>query len=66
MNRYKVAVEGINYSLIFSWINPKYLVLDDTRGMKEYKDCGFHFAAALKGLKLSVVLLLLALLCYGS
>lgn len=41
--------------LIFCKINPEYLVLEGTRGMKEYKDYGFHFKGAMKGFWMSIV-----------
>jgi hypothetical protein len=41
--------------LLFSFINPKFLILPGTEGMKEYKDYFFHFKGFLKGSMLSVI-----------
>lgn len=42
--------------LIFCYINPKYLVLEGTEGLKEYKDYGFHLRAAFKGFLFTVII----------
>lgn len=41
--------------LIFCYINPKYLIFEGTRGMKEYKDYNFHFRGAVKGFIMSLI-----------
>ncbi len=41
--------------LIFCYINPKFLVLEGTKGMNEYKDYKFHFRAAIKGFTMSLI-----------
>lgn len=46
--------------LIFSTMKPKYLILEDTQGMKEYCDYFFHLKAAGKGLLMSIVFSALA------
>lgn len=41
--------------LIFCYVNPKFLILEGTKDMKEYKDYNFHFKAAIKGFIISLV-----------
>lgn len=35
--------------LIFCFINPRYLIIKETEGMKEYKDYVFHFVKFING-----------------